>query len=792
MRNWIRERFAALGRFVRRMFRAVAGIFVELPPETNPIALPPDPRGWEWLEEGGEVREQSANVFVLPSPPTHAFPRFQDEVATLTAVVSRGSLPLDEARVPPYVQAELGDGARIGNLPLGEDVRLRDLPTSSDKLGEGGEALVTRVVLGRSGGGKRGGDAFAFKKFHPPDSPVYQGEGPEKELERENAERRLREYPRKLREFPKLPPRVVAPKHIVVDGGNVVGYLMPLVEFSCTLEKLLPDEEREKQHLNLNDLIEIFLDIHDTIHECHAAGIVIGDLKPENLLCTSKAAYLVDAESMAFNGWSCWKFTDQWADPNICDPDKPFPERVHDPTPDSDWYIFAAMLVTAIMGVGPYEGTLLDNGKLIQNWDRAKQGLSIFNDGVILPRIAKPKESLSQTLIALFKEIFNEGRRGEFPRQVLEEMHCVSCECGEEFCGAACGVCGSPRTVNVPRRVSTVEKPLTLDGNGSIAGSVLATSFHGEKLQALVFRDGVLYREDGSPIGKIDPKAYDKYIVLGARTALVTNGTCIILDPKSETPLKIEGIDDGLLETPLVAGAQDSFAAVVGGTLLVGDLDDQGGLSSAIEIPDKGELWMGEKFGLVLSDRFGTPIKLFTFKSSGTAKEVSDLPSINGVIAEMRAYFGSKTVWLALHTTEMERDHRYLLAIDQGGELVAWTKVSDREIPTWFRSLDAKAAVDDGERRILLSGTRSGLFRLEVFGEKIVEEGILTGISVDPDSTIYPHANGLYEVTSVGIRNHVLARESVSRTDDDIRSPLQGEVGPGKEESERETLRISN
>ena len=169
-------------------------------------------------------------------------------------------------------------------------------------IAEGGEATIHIVEIN--------GERQIFKQFRTPKDPLFNKE------DAALAKAKIAEYKEKLYEFPKLSPRIVTPKSVVVDNkGNVTGYTMEFISHATSLATFMHKDDRVTTGYSLNNVVELFLDLHDTLKNLHERDAVIGDFRPENVLCRSGATYIIDAESMQFGRWKNHTFSEQWADP---------------------------------------------------------------------------------------------------------------------------------------------------------------------------------------------------------------------------------------------------------------------------------------------------------------------------------------------------------------------------------------------------------------------------------------------------------------------------------------------
>ncbi len=323
-------------------------------------------------------------------------------------------------------------------------------------LGQGGEAEVYDLHDGR-----------VLKWWKPPQHPDFEGL-PDAQ---EQAKKRIAEAPARLRALPgNLPNAVVVPCGLALDGHkHVVGYLMQKV----TGEPLHSYGElkwRRDHPVAGEDIVAMLLSLHDAIAGLHKARVVVGDCNDLNVLVDGTRVHLIDVDSYQFGGHTCPMFTERFLDPRLCDTTM-MPVRPHDEA--SDWFAFATMTLRTLLGVGPWGGVHqpADPSKRCPAPARALRRVSVFADGIIYPRAARPLAILPDALLHMLRDVFEHERRSMFPRELLERLRLRACtQCGEEHARVRCPSCQAqahvpPTTVHGNLRVqpiSTIEFPFAI------------------------------------------------------------------------------------------------------------------------------------------------------------------------------------------------------------------------------------------------------------------------------------------------------------------------------------------
>lgn len=605
-------------------------------------------------------------------------------------------------------------------------------------LGQGGEAKVYRVEIKNKLKG--------LKVFREPWDEQYKTEE-----SRLTAAKRLPEYANRLAEFPKLPGCIVAPEHIAYDrGGKLIGYSMNLIKNSISLAALMTPSDQAEHNITHNDLMQIFLEVHDALVQLHKNGVIIGDLRPENILISSGAIYIVDAESMQYGKWKCHNFTPGWVDPLLCElkDDGKSVVKTQPHNEAGDWYAFSVMLFEALTGVSPYGGTLIEKGKIVPEFERPYSQKSVFNEKVIVPPFALPLDNLSPELRKFFENTFDKKKqRGVFPRKLLEETVWTQCtNCKTEFCGAKCSTCGSKSKVSIPEKLESLN--FKLNQLQIPAGQEILRFNHvGDKPSYLAFDSNLksVVHSDNWEVGSMnDPSGYQKYIMLAKNTGLVAGNVCCIIK-ENGTNNRIAQIDSGLFGETAVDGNDDWLYYIKNRHLFRFKIDELNNENVTprelpIELDNRdASLWIGSKKGLLLADDADRPLQVYILDGL-SQKQVKKFPDINGKIIAADTSFSEHVAWLSLETEEYGRRLKYIFAIDvETRELRAWHKGSELYTPTWLEQIEGKVAYEDQNGSFLLCPTEAGIIRLKLVSNRIMEAGIDTKIRLDPDAIFYAH-----------------------------------------------------
>ncbi len=310
------------------------------------------------------------------------------------------------------------------------------------KLWLGGASIALDQLAPRGQGGEADvydlGDGRALKVFKTPDHPDVAGVP---ELERV-ATLRLAEQRDKLRAFPAgLPLHVVRPGELATRSkrrDDVAGYAMAKVDGEPLLRFAEP-HWRRAHPVDGNVVVAALRHLHGTVDAVHRAGVVIGDFNDSNVLVAGERCWLIDADSWQFGRWACAMFSERFVDPRLCAPGATAPllARPHDA--DGDWYAFAVMAFRSLLLLGPYGGVFApaDASRRVPQAARPLHRISVFDPEVVYPKAAVPWQVLPDALIEQFRALFQDGRRGRFPVELLDGLRLRRCARGAESAHAA-------------------------------------------------------------------------------------------------------------------------------------------------------------------------------------------------------------------------------------------------------------------------------------------------------------------------------------------------------------------
>lgn len=256
-----------------------------------------------------------------------------------------------------------------------------------------------------------------------------------------------------------LPGNVYGPIAPVMDktkNGQVVGFQMRLFpDGYLNLEDLADKSIWESFGLSQRSVVTICLNLYDLIAQIHRRGVVVGDASSMNFQFHPKTLEVIacDVDSWQFgDDTPCVIGTMDYLAPRQYNKD--LDTGQHPFLPEDDWWGFTVNLFRSLTRVHPFrEGK---TGVALTS-DRVMLGLHVLNPSLPYPptRVALPLTALPDRTLALFRQIFEDKRIKQFPRDELTWLQAQWVSCpnhgGQAYVYAQdrpeCPHCAKDRTV---------------------------------------------------------------------------------------------------------------------------------------------------------------------------------------------------------------------------------------------------------------------------------------------------------------------------------------------------------
>ncbi|MBI2894190.1 MAG: hypothetical protein HYY06_11620 [Deltaproteobacteria bacterium] len=460
----------------------------------------------------------------------------------------------------------------------------------------------------------------------------------------------------KIASFPPgLPAEVVGPRELVRDeSGQILGFTMPVVEAADELVRLSQRAWREGV-VSSSSVVALFRNLRTVLSALHERGVVVGDLNDGNVLFSGARPWLIDADSMQWEGFPCVVAHERFLDPRLYGADLAKGAAF---TPGSDWYAYAVMLFASLLYVHPFGGIHRGLPTLLR---RAEARRSILGPEVQVPRAAVHYQVLPDDLLGWFEDVFERDRREAVPTRLLD-LDWQRCRCGTEHARPLCPECAPLARGDAVRTVTRVNGRCTSHTIVETRGRVLCAAVQG-KLRFVVEEDGVIRREDGSIVtrGALEP---------GMRFAISDGSTWI---GKGGVLLRLEN-ERALARTATgTLGRDPMFDACSTACYRVhGEWLEEVVTGARVGKVLDGQTWLrvGERLGFGFY-RAGLCTFFFLFRVGKAGLTDVRVEAPQGKIVEADAVFDDSHVLLSLATEQggRRRDCTYL--VGQDGRVIA-------------------------------------------------------------------------------------------------------------------------
>ncbi len=407
-------------------------------------------------------------------------------------------------------------------------------------------------------------------------------------------------------------------------------------------------------------MLERFRDLRDTLRELHARNVIVGDLNDGNVLVGANEVRLIDCDSMQYGAYACPVAHERYLDPRLLGV-----AFGNAPcfTPETDWYAFGVLAVSALLFAHPYGGTHPRVGALHL---RAKERISIVSKDVTYPGAAAPLHSLSDDWLDWIARTFDKGERGEMPASLLATRFAVCKQCGLEHARRVCPECAT--TVVVPTTIvrGRIRVTRVLRTQGSIMGVRIEP-----RPSTCTWISGELVREDGHVIERND-RAPDRVVLAGPSVYVVRANRYV---EYGDYGVRAEGSTDSFL-------GEAAFDANLEGAFAVRDnyvIEVTSGRRLGCVVDGRTWLRVGESLGFAYCQT-GTLSHGFVFRTGIGGLIRVEMPQFRGKLVNLAAHFDSEHVLLSLMLDTDGARSEELVLFRSDGTCVARTRLTDSQI----------------------------------------------------------------------------------------------------------------
>lgn len=595
-------------------------------------------------------------------------------------------------------------------------------------VGEGGEAEIYQIA-----------PDTVLKLFKTPSHPQFQGATPQAQSLSEAARLRIQERQLKLLAFPVVPPHVVAPTALAWSSTNqsrsFVGYSMPLIDGAYTLREYSQRSFRESGGITPSDVVEVFLDLHNTLKTLHQNKIVIGDCNPMNVLVNKKQAYLIDADSLQFDAFACSTYCSNYVDPLICRTGVNVPEMVGQHSELTDWYAFAILFWECLLCVHPYGGVFKPGNpsQRCSPSERPLKRISVLHPDVRYPAAAVPFNTLPDPLLDFYCRLLVNDERREFPATFLENLRFRN---DQGFLVQKFFVPGqqTPRPASRVTNENNVARSVF-----STSGVILQCTIQNRRVRYLYHSDGQFRRDSGDTVltGPLDPAM--NFRIIGDKTIASKAHNTFCLQPGTD-PVRIRA-DRFRNALPIFETNNENYFWIEGGVVWKNSSATPIRLTDVLE--GQTRIAVGTRFGFGFYSA-GEYRKAFLFRLTDGVKATVDASVIEGTLVDYRCHFGNNAIWFLTTRQEQTKIVNCCTLIDYTGALVARAEC-DEGADHWLSHLDGKCASFTGND-VLYATAEHGLVCIEPSHGQLVETrqlSLTTGM-IQPNDNLLFSQDGIY------------------------------------------------
>ena len=250
-----------------------------------------------------------------------------------------------------------------------------DLLTLGDKeyLAQGGEGVVYRK------------GNIAYKIYHEPSKMI-----PEQ----------------KIRELQELKiPNVLGPIDIIYDPKNrkAIGFTMPYIASTEYLSRLFVKTFKKQNSITPDMVVEMVTKMQETLMEIHKKGVIVGDYNEMNFLVDDKFknVFNIDVDSYQTKSFPATAIMD-----SVRDRKAPFGKF----SKETDWFSWAVVTFQLYTGIHPFKGRH-PNYKNNDFDSRMKDGVSVFNPDVKIPKALRDFSVIPKAHLEWYKRVFENFER---------------------------------------------------------------------------------------------------------------------------------------------------------------------------------------------------------------------------------------------------------------------------------------------------------------------------------------------------------------------------------------------
>lgn len=480
------------------------------------------------------------------------------------------------------------------------------------------------------------------------------------------------------------------------SGSLIVGFTMPLLTNVEDAAAFSNKKARTALGLNNKQAVQTFIDAYTSLEKVHLAGFVVGDLSDLNIQFRGTQMFWIDIDAWQFGAYACPVATTEFVDPNLYNIDfSAYPAF----KPNNDWYSFAVVLFRSLLLVHPYGG---NHKRYTSLQERAQKRITVFDDGVVYPKLAYPPEVLSRKLITEFEHIFKQGSRGVFPKEALDNYLNLLTQCSG--CGAYypqerkhCPVC-SKETAFVMHTPVIEQRGVKAVSLLQTTGTIAYTKVQNDLLYTVCIERGlvnlhIMGSSGGSKVVNIPIRTRTaRFVIAGSLLAVNPTGTeeLVVFDISGPVGKQVQTTVTDMFSIGKRAAFSTGLTKIyriVGGTVMSIEVNSGRVLERQIHSSVKNQTWFSANGQNTQTQVFGfsniIKDQLYWY-CLGNATFEPRLPKLQAqeTMLDISVKFSGNEVLIRRKTQFQGEDYLYTDIVSEQGEVIFSNRVKLENAPS--------------------------------------------------------------------------------------------------------------
>ncbi len=212
-------------------------------------------------------------------------------------------------------------------------------------------------------------------------------------------------------------PCIIKPLNIILNKSDKpIGYTMKFLSGTHSLCRLFTKSFRERHLIDNADIFSLVQKMRNSIKHIHKNDILIVDLNEMNFLISKDllSIFFIDVDSYQTPNFPATAIMESIRDRHA---------KKNNFNNGTDWFSFAIVTFQMFIGIHPYKG----KHQTIKSLDeRMMQNVSVFHNGVTIPKICQPFDVMPQAYRNWYSAIFEKGLRAEPPSGAIATITIVT------------------------------------------------------------------------------------------------------------------------------------------------------------------------------------------------------------------------------------------------------------------------------------------------------------------------------------------------------------------------------